>query len=65
MPILGPAVGHPGWINACGFSGHGVMQAPPFGQVFAEQITDGVATSVDVSRLTLDRFSDPNHVPPS
>jgi sarcosine oxidase subunit beta len=47
----------PGWVNACGFSGHGLMQAPEIGRLVCEQITDGAITSVDASALRLDRFA--------
>jgi sarcosine oxidase subunit beta len=57
--ILGPAPEHPTWINACAFSGHGVMQAPAVGQLVAEQVVDG-ATSIDVSPLLLSRFAEPS-----
>ena len=49
--------GSPTWINACGFSGHGVMQAPMAGKVTAEEIIDGRATSVDVDSLRIDRLA--------
>jgi sarcosine oxidase subunit beta len=46
----------PGFVNAVGFSGHGLMQAPATGQVVAELALDGDAETVDVSALTADRF---------
>ena len=55
--ILGEDPNAPGWVNACGFSGHGLMQAPEIGRLAAEQIVDGAITSLDVSPLRLDRFS--------
>ena len=45
------------WVNACGFSGHGLMQAPEVGRLTAEQITDGAITSGDTSALQLERFA--------
>ncbi len=45
------------WVNACGFSGPGLMQAPEIGRLTAEQITDGAITSVDASALQLERFA--------
>lgn len=42
MPLLGPDPGAPTWIHACGFSGHGVMQAPEVGRLIAEQISTRV-----------------------
>jgi sarcosine oxidase subunit beta len=55
--ILGEDPAAPGWVNACGFSGHGLMQAPEIGRLVAEQITDGAITSVDANVLRLERFA--------
>jgi sarcosine oxidase subunit beta len=55
--ILGEDPTAPGWVNACGFSGHGLMQAPEIGRLAAEQVTDGAITSVDATALRLDRFA--------
>ena len=55
--ILGEDPSAPGWVNACGFSGHGLMQAPEVGRLAAEQITEGAITSVDAAALRLDRFA--------
>lgn len=55
--ILGEDPSAPGWVNACGFSGHGLMQAPEIGRLAAEQIVDGAITSSDVSALALQRFT--------
>ncbi len=55
--ILGEDAAAPGWVNACGFSGHGLMQAPEIGRLTAEQIIDGAITSVDASALRLERFA--------
>jgi sarcosine oxidase subunit beta len=55
--ILGPDPSAPTWINACGFSGHGLMQAPEIGRLAAEQIETGAITSIDVSALRLERFA--------
>ena len=56
--ILGPDPKAPTWINACGFSGHGLMQAPVIGRLVAEQVHRGAMSSFDVSELSLDRFAD-------
>ena len=53
-PILEETV--PGFINAVGYSGHGFQHAPATGTVVAELVIDGEATSIDVSRLSTDRF---------
>jgi sarcosine oxidase subunit beta len=55
--ILGTHPAAPGWVNACGFSGHGLMQAPELGRLVAEEIADGRITSVDASALRVDRFT--------
>lgn len=55
--ILGPAPGSPTWINACGFSGHGLMQAPEIGRLVAEQVTSGAINSIDADALRIERFA--------
>jgi sarcosine oxidase subunit beta len=55
--LLGEDPAAPGWVNACGFSGHGLMQAPEIGRLVAEQITERAITSIDASALRLDRFA--------
>jgi sarcosine oxidase subunit beta len=55
--ILGAAGEAPTWVNACGFSGHGMMQAPEIGRLAAEQVVTGAITSVDAAPLRLDRFA--------
>ena len=60
--IIGADPAAPKWINACGFSGHGVMQAPEAGRLVAEEIVDGAAHSHDIATLRLERFANPNHI---
>lgn len=55
-PIFG-ATPVEGFYLVAGFSGHGFMHGPIAGKLMAEIMLDGAATSVDVSSLTLDRFS--------
>jgi sarcosine oxidase subunit beta len=55
--ILGSAPDAPTWVNACGFSGHGMMQAPEIGRLVAEQITTGAIDSIDVTALRIERFA--------
>ncbi len=55
--ILGPDPARPTWINACGFSGHGLMQAPEIGRLATELVTTGAITSLDAAALRLDRFA--------
>ena len=56
-PILGRVAGLDGFILANGFSGHGFMHSPATGQLIAEVIIDGEATSIDISPLSIDRFA--------
>ncbi len=56
-PFIGEMPGAPGWVNACGFSGHGVMQAPAVGRLVAEEIADGRAHSIDIDSLRIERLA--------
>ena len=62
--ILGPAAGCPNLYLINGSSGHGVMHAPALGQLLAEIILDGAASTLDVSALRPSRFEEgaPNPV---
>ncbi len=57
-PILGRVPGIDGLYCAVGFSGHGFKLAPMVGVVMAELVTQGTATTVDISMLGLDRFAE-------
>lgn len=57
-PILGRAPGIDGFINACGWGGHGVMHAPIAGQLVAELIVDGKMTTLDADAFRLERFGE-------
>lgn len=54
--ILGPDPDVPHWYNACGFSGHGFMQAPMIGEIVGHEITSGPYDELDVSPLRIERF---------
>lgn len=56
LPFIGAMPSTPHWINACGFSGHGVMQAPMIGQLIAEEVVDGRAHSIDIDSLRIERL---------
>ncbi len=56
-PILGRAPGIDGFINACGWGGHGVMHAPIGGKLIAELIADGKTATMDLAPFRLERFS--------
>jgi glycine/D-amino acid oxidase-like deaminating enzyme len=62
--ILGRAAGCENFYPINGSSGHGVMHAPALGQLLAEIICDGKATTLDVRALRPERFADgePNPV---
>lgn len=54
--ILGPVHDVEGFWCACGFSGHGFMQAPAAGLVLAQMLVEGRA-DVDVGPFSHDRFA--------
>jgi sarcosine oxidase subunit beta len=54
--ILGAAPGCPNLFLLNGSSGHGVMHAPALGHLLAELISDGAASTMDVSPLRPSRF---------
>lgn len=56
-PILGFMPDVPGFVNACGFSGHGVQQAAAVARVLTEEIANGRATSIDIDALRFERFA--------
>lgn len=54
--IVGP---HPYYTNmyiATGFSGHGIQQSPAVGRAVMEMILDGGFETIDLSRMSFDRF---------
>ena len=55
LPILGEARSHPGFFNACGFSGHGVQHSPATGHSLAAEVL-GRAPGFDLSDFRLERF---------
>ncbi|WP_287417631.1 FAD-binding oxidoreductase [Oceanithermus sp.] len=55
-PILGWMPGVEGWVNAAGFSGHGVQQAAAVGRALAEEVVDGRAHSIGIDPLRYERF---------
>jgi glycine/D-amino acid oxidase-like deaminating enzyme len=62
--ILGAAPDCPNLFLVNGCSGHGVMHAPALGQLLAEVMSDGAASTMDVSSLRPSRFREgyPNPV---
>lgn len=61
-PILGHMPGAEGWVNACGFSGHGVQQAAMVGRLMAEEIVEGKAHSLDIDSKRYQRLMAENRV---
>ena len=55
-PVLGRMPGAAGWINACGFSGHGVQQAAAVGRLIAQEAT-GQPLFIDIDPLRIERFA--------
>ena len=53
-PIIGPVA--PGVYAACGFSGHGFMQAPAVGRIVADELLGG-GSDFDLTPYRLERFS--------
>ncbi|NWG22511.1 MAG: FAD-binding oxidoreductase [Chloroflexi bacterium] len=56
MPILGRHPDLEGYVDASGFSGHGIMHAPATGMLIAEEILDGRAHTIDIDSLRVMRF---------
>jgi len=56
--ILGAAPDCPNLFLLNGCSGHGVMHAPALGQLLAEVMTDGTASTLDVRPLRPSRFEE-------
>jgi sarcosine oxidase, subunit beta len=58
MPILGRHPDLPSYLDASGFSGHGIMHSPATGMLIAEEILDGRAHTIDIDELRIARFTD-------
>ncbi len=54
--ILGPVPDRPGFLLACGFSGHGMQHAPAVGRALAETVADGASRTLDISAFAIARF---------
>jgi sarcosine oxidase subunit beta len=57
-PILDRLPGIEGAYAAVGFSGHGFKMSPIVGQLMAELVVDGEASTLDIRALRLGRFED-------
>ncbi len=56
LPIIGRAPGVDGFVNCCGWGGHGVMHGAVGGTLAAELIADGKTTTLDISPFRYERF---------
>ena len=56
LPIVGPVPGVEGFILNCGWGGVGIINAPIAGQLAAELIGDGRASTMDIGPLRIERF---------
>ena len=56
LPVLGRHPELPNYIDATGFSGHGVMHSPATGMLIAEEVLDGRAHTIDIDDLRITRF---------
>ena len=54
--FLGPCAMVPNLLLACGFSGHGLQQAPAVGRALAEWIVFGHYRSIDITPLSYSRY---------
>jgi len=55
--FLGPCEAVPNLLLACGFSGHGLQQAPGVGRALAEFITFGEYRTIDITPLSYSRYT--------
>ena len=55
--ILGPHPDLPGFVMACGFSGHGLQHSPGVGRGIAEQLMHGRWQTIDLTRLGYERVT--------
>jgi sarcosine oxidase subunit beta len=58
--ILGAVTELPGFYQAVGFGGHGLMHAPAAGRALAELIAYGYCRFMDIAPLRLERFREGN-----
>ncbi|WP_028784960.1 NAD(P)/FAD-dependent oxidoreductase [Thalassobacillus devorans] len=56
--IIGPHPRLEGYYLACGFSGHGMQQAPAVGKCMAELLMKGSYQTLDLSPLRFERFEE-------
>ena len=61
LPILGRHPDLMNYVDASGFSGHGVMHSPATGMLTAEEILEGRAHTIDIDELRITRFAAKDH----
>ena len=57
-PVIGFNPGARGWVDACGFSGHGIMHSPATGLAVSELVADGRSHTLDVTAFRHERFEE-------
>jgi sarcosine oxidase subunit beta len=57
LPVLGRHPDLENYVDASGFSGHGVMHSPATGMLIAEEVLDGRAHTIDIDELRITRFA--------
>ncbi|MBU0704356.1 MAG: FAD-binding oxidoreductase [Chloroflexi bacterium] len=57
-PILGPVPSVDGFVLNCGWGGTGIIQAPIAGQLVAEYVSDGRASTMDIGPFSIERFAE-------
>lgn len=60
LPVVGAVPGLDGFFVAAGFNGHGIMHGPGAARALAELIATGRSQSLDLGRLSPDRFGRPS-----
>jgi FAD-dependent oxidoreductase domain-containing protein 1 len=55
--LVGPLPGVANAYTACGFSGHGLQQAPAVGRALAERIATGAYRTLDLAPLAVERVA--------
>lgn len=57
-PVIGINPADPNWVDACGFSGHGIMHAPATGLAVSEMIVDGHTHTLNLDGFRHNRFGE-------
>ena len=56
-PVIGFNPGAEGWIDVCGFSGHGIMHAPAAGLAVSELAAQGSSSTLEIAAFRHQRFA--------